>query len=81
MNMLVSRTYYTEDDFMYKISKVDDFNLVVKAMDHGDINTANEILRIISKSIRKETVNSFSSVLEIKEKKDEKCIKKYLVNK
>lgn len=54
---------------MYKISKVDAFILVVEAMDHGDINTANEILRIISKSIRKETVNSFSSVLEIKEKK------------
>ena len=77
MNTLVLRIYCTEGDFMYKISKVDAFNLVVEAMDQGDIKTANEILRIISTSIRKETVSSFSSEIEVRERKDEKYLKKY----
>lgn len=55
---------------------MDAFALVIEAADRGDEKTANAILKIISRSIRKES--NFSNVIEIKNKRDEKYFKKII---
>lgn len=61
---------------MLKISKMDAFSLVIDAVDKGDEKTANEILKIISKSISRES--RFSNEIEVKGKKHEKIFKRLL---
>ena len=61
---------------MAKVSKMDAFALVIEAAEKGDEKTANEILKIIYRSISKES--SFSNEIEIKNKRDEKYFKKIM---
>ena len=55
---------------MAKVSKMDAFALVIEAAEKGDEKTANEILKIIYRSISKES--SFSNEIEIKKQKRRK---------
>ncbi len=63
-----------------KISKIDAFTLMIKTMEKGDEKSANEMLRIIQKSISKETRNTFCDTIEISGKKEEKYFKPLLDN-
>ena len=61
---------------MIRIDKMEAFALVVKAMENGDGKTASEIMRVISKSLKREKDNNkFSPYIEITEKKDEKLFR------
>lgn len=71
-----------EDYVMKKIDKMDAFELVVKAIENGDENTANEIMKIITKSISKEKgSNKFSLKIEVNGKKEERYFKELLDEK
>lgn len=64
---------------MSKISKMVAFQCVSEALDKNDYKTANEIMNIISKSIKKNKKNNIiSSEIELNGSKDEKYFKKYL---
>ena len=64
---------------MVKIDKLDAFSLVIEAIESGDEKTANEIMRIITKSISKDKKNNkFSTEIELNGKKEEKYFKKLL---
>lgn len=66
---------------MVKIGKLDAFSLVVEAADSGDEKTANEIMKIIMKSINKDKRNnSFSTEIEVNGKKEERFLKRLLSN-
>lgn len=64
---------------MSSIDKMDAFALVVKALDNDDAKTANEIMRIINKSIMQEKENNiFSQQIEIIDRKDEKYFRELI---
>lgn len=64
---------------MSKISKMVAFQCVSEALDKNDYKTANEIMNIISKSIKKNKKhNIISSEIELNGSKEEKYFKKYL---
>ena len=64
---------------MMRIDKMEAFSLAVKFGELNDNKTANELMRIISKSIEEEKKNRcFSQYIEITNKKDEKFIRKIL---
>lgn len=61
-----------------KISKTDAFYLIAKAMENTDEKAANEILNIISKSISNNTTRTFSSYIEINNKREIRILKNIL---
>lgn len=63
---------------MIKIDKMDAFGMVVKALENDD-KTASEVMKIISKSLKKEKENNkFSEYIDIEDKKDERFFKRLL---
>lgn len=64
---------------MIKIDKMDAFGMVVKALENNDDKTASEVMKIISKSLKKEKENNkFSEYIDIEDKKDERFFKRLL---
>lgn len=64
---------------MFKIDKMDAFGMVVKALENNDDKTASEVMKIISKSLKKEKENNkFSEYIDIEDKKDEGFFKRLL---
>ena len=64
---------------MIRIDKMEAFSLAVKSAESNDNKTANELMRIISKSIEEDKKNKrFSQCIEITNKKDEKFISSLL---
>lgn len=64
---------------MIRIDKMEAFSLAVKSAESNDNKTANELMRIISKSIEEDKKNKrFSQCIEITNKKDEKFIRSLL---
>lgn len=62
---------------MIKVLKTDAFLGVAKALEKNDSQTANDILKIISKSIQKDKSKiTFSPYIEISDKRDMRIIKK-----
>lgn len=55
---------------MVSIDKIEAFSMVVKAMEKDDMETASEVMKIISRSIEKEKKsNKFSNKIDIKIRK------------
>lgn len=79
MNVLISGKHFMEVLVMMKIDKMDAFALVVKAMENNDGKTASEIMKVISKSVKKEKESvKFSQYIEIEDKKVEKLFNELL---
>lgn len=66
---------------MISINKIDAFSLVIEAIEKNDVTTANEMMKIISKSIQQEKKNNnFSQQIDIVDKKDVKYYKELSKN-
>lgn len=60
---------------MMRIDKMEAFSIVVRLVEKNENKMANELMKIISKSIEEEKKNkNFSQFIEIKSKKIEKFI-------
>ncbi len=60
---------------MIKIDKMEAFEIVVKLVEANKNKMANDLMRIISKSIEEDKKNKcFSKCIEITNKKDEKFV-------
>lgn len=58
-----------------ELDKMEAFSIVVKLTEKDKFDMANEMMRIISKSIREDQKNNrFSPVIKIKNKRDERFI-------
>lgn len=59
---------------MPKVDKIDAFSLVVKSLEKGDEKKANEMMRILIKSIRQSNKENHkaSNQIEIKDARDAK---------
>ena len=64
---------------MSKIHKIIAFQCVSEALDKNDYKTANAIMEIISKSVKKDKKNNIiSNMIELNGIKEEKYFKNYL---
>ena len=80
MNMFLSQTILEVQE-MISINKIDAFSLVIEAIEKNDVTTANEMMKIISKSIQQEKKNNnFSQQIDIVDKKDVKYYKELSKN-
>lgn len=67
---------------MIRIDKMEAFEIVVRLVEMNENTMANELMRIISKSIQEDKKNKrFSKCIEITNKKDEKFIANLLKRK
>ena len=66
---------------MYKISKIDAFSLIVKTLDLGDEKTANKMMSIVMKSIKKSKGTTTPSLyIKIEKEEEAKLFKAFLID-
>ncbi len=64
---------------MIRIDKMDAFSIVVRLAEINENEKANELMKIISKSIKEDKENKrFSKCIEVTNKKDEKFLSNLL---
>ena len=64
---------------MIRIDKMDAFAIVVRLVEVNENERANELMKIISKSIKEDRENKrFSKCIEVTDKKDEKFLSNLL---
>lgn len=61
---------------MMQINKIDAFEQVIKAIDQNNLETASEIMKVLSQSIQKDkSMKNFSDKIQISKKEYEKYFK------
>lgn len=63
---------------MSKVSKLEAFYEITKAMNNNEIDRANAMFKIVSESISSDN-NSFSEFIELKGKKQEQLFKDIII--
>lgn len=75
MVILIWQKFFMEVRHMIRIDKLEAFSLVVRLVEMNENKMANELMKIISRSIEEDKKNKhFSQSIEIKNKKDEKFV-------
>lgn len=82
MSTLIYQRFFMEVQGMIKIDKMEAFEIVVKLVETNENQKANELMKIISKSIEEDKINNrFSKCIEITDSKDEKMVRNLLKEK
>lgn len=64
------------DKAMVQINKIDAFEQVIKAIDQNNLETASEIMKVLSQSIQKDkSMKNFSEKIQISKQEYEKYFK------
>ena len=82
MSTLIYQRFFMEVQGMIKIDKMEAFEIVVKLVETNENQKANELMKIISKSIEEDKINNrFSKCIEITDSKAAKMVRNLLKEK